>query len=308
MSVVLVALLPIIVILVIGKVMASTQVLSAEGWIGLERVTYFLLFPALIVSKLAVADFAQIDWRMPVVLVAAQIGLSLISFLWAYWLRVPRAHIGVYIQSAARWNTFIALALANEILGAEGVALVALAATVMIPIANLISVSALMRFADADMTVQQLVQQVAINPLVIACALGIGLNLSGIQIPGQAMHVLDLLGQATIALGLLATGAAVRGRGAMVSAQWLVFWSALRLIGLPVIAVLLGLALQLSPQILLIILISTAVPTAANGAILARQLGADANLAANLIANQTVLALLTIAAGFWIFDAFAIWP
>lgn len=308
MSVVLVALLPIIIILLIGKVMASTQVLSAEGWIGLERVTYFLLFPALIVSKLAVADFAQIDWRMPVVLVAAQISLSLVSFLIAHVLRVPRAHIGVYIQSAARWNTFIALALANEILGTSGVALVALAATVMIPIANLISVSALMRFADADMTVQQLVQQVAINPLVIACALGIGLNLSGVQIPGQAMHVLDLLGQATIALGLLATGAAVRGRGAVVSAQWLVFWSALRLIGLPVIAVLLGLALQLSPQILLVVLISTAVPTAANGTILARQLGADANLAANLIANQTVLALLTIAAGFWIFDAFAIWP
>ena len=98
MSVVLVALLPIIIILLIGKVMASTQVLSAEGWIGLERVTYFLLFPALIVSKLAVADFSQIDWRMPVVLVAAQIGLSMVSLLWAYWLRVPRAHIGVYIQ------------------------------------------------------------------------------------------------------------------------------------------------------------------------------------------------------------------
>ena len=308
MSVVLVALLPIIVILVIGKVMASTQVLSAEGWIGLERVTYFLLFPALIVSKLAVADFSQIDWRMPVVLVAAQIGLSLISLLWAYWLRVPRAHIGVYIQSAARWNTFIALALANEILGASGVALVALAATVMIPIANLISVSALMRFAEADMKLTQLVQQVAVNPLVIACALGIGLNLSGVSIPGQAMHVLDLLGQATIALGLLATGAAVRGRGAVVSAQVLVFWSLLRLVGLPLIAVLLGWVFELSPQILLVVLISTAVPTAANGTILARQLGADANLAANLIANQTVLALLTIAAGFWIFDAFAIWP
>jgi len=308
MSVVLVALLPIIVILVIGKLMASTQILSAEGWIGLERVTYFLLFPALIVSKLAVAEFHQIDWRMPAALITAQFGLSLISFLAAYGLRVPRVHIGVYIQSAARWNTFIALALANEILGAEGVALVALAATVMIPIANLISVSALMRFADAEMKPQQLVQQVAINPLVIACALGIGLNLLSVPIPGQAMHVLDLLGQATIALGLLATGAAVRGRGAVVSAHVLLFWSALRLLGLPLIAVLLGLALDLSPQILLVILISTAVPTAANGTILARQLGAEANLAANLIANQTVLALLTIAAGFWIFEVAAIWP
>jgi len=73
-------------------------------------------------------------------------------------------------------------------------------------------------------------------------------------------------------------------------------------------AVLLGLALDLSSEILLVVLISTAVPTAANGTILARQLGADANLAANLIASQTVLALVTIATGFWIFDGLGIWP
>lgn len=299
MSAVLIALVPIVAILAIGKVMDVSKVLSQEGWIGLERITYFLLFPALIVSKLAVADFSQIDWRLPVALIAAQCGLSLITLLAATLLKVSRQHIGVYVQSAARWNTFIALALANELLGAEGVALVAVAATVMIPAANLISVCALMHYAHSQVGPTQLAQQIAINPLVIACIIGILLNVSDIPLPDQAMHVLDLLGQATIALGLLTTGAAIRSQGSAVALPNLISWSLVRLIGLPLIAVGMGVALALPSELLLIVVICTAVPTAANGTILARQLGADATLAANLIASQTVMAIVTIAVAFW---------
>ena len=300
MITVLLALLPIVTILVIGKIMAEANMLSQEGWIGLERVTYFLLFPALIVSKLAVADFGQIDWRLPTALVTAQVALSIISIIAGFALRVPRDQIGVYVQSAARWNTFIALALANELIGAEGVALVAVAATVMIPAANLISVAALMHYSNADAKPMQLAQQISINPLVIACAVGIGLNLFSIQLPGQAIHVLDLLAQATIALGLLTTGAAIRGQGSAVAFPQLVSWSLFRLIGLPALAMGLGIAFKLPSDILLVVLIATAVPTAANGTILARQLGADATLAANLIAIQTVIASATVAIGFWL--------
>lgn len=306
MTTVLLALLPIVAILVIGKIMDASKVVSQAGWIGLERVTYFLLFPALIVSKLAVADFSQLDWRLPTALVAAQVVLSLISIIAGFALRVSREHIGVYVQSAARWNTFIALALANELIGASGVALVAVAATVMIPTANLISVAALMHYSKSEVTPLQLAQQIAINPLVIACAVGIGLNLFSIPLPGQAMHVLDLLAQATIALGLLTTGAAIRSQGSVVAFPHLVSWSLLRLIGLPALAMALGLVLNLPSDILLVVFITTAVPTAANGTILARQLGADATLAANLIASQTVLAIATIAVGFWIIGQLAI--
>ena len=62
MATVLAALLPIAAILALGKVSASLNLLTREGWIGLERITYFVLFPALIVSKLAVADFSGIDY------------------------------------------------------------------------------------------------------------------------------------------------------------------------------------------------------------------------------------------------------
>lgn len=76
-------------------------------------------------------------------------------------------------------------------------------------------------------------------------------------------------------------------------------WSLLRLLGLPAIAGGLAIALGVAPDILLVMLIATSVPTAVNGTILARQLGADAGLAANLIACQTLFAILTIPAVLW---------
>ncbi|MEL6666915.1 MAG: AEC family transporter [Pseudomonadota bacterium] len=299
MATVFAALLPIAAILALGKVSASLNLLSRDGWIGLERITYFVLFPALIVSKLAVADFSGIDWRMPTALIGAQLLLSLATIIVASALRTPRDRIGVYVQSAARWNTFIALALAQDLFGAQGLALVAVSAAVMIPTANILSVSALMHFSNEAVKPVEMLKKLAVNPLVLACVIGIGLNVSRFPVPGQAFEILDLLAQATIALGLLTTGAAIdlKGRGSSMTAATV--WSVVRLAGLPLIAGTIAVSLGLSGEVLYVILIATAVPTAVNGTILARQLGADATLAANLIAFQTIGSILSITIVLW---------
>lgn len=299
MAIVLAALFPIAVILLLGKVSASLNLLSRDGWIGLERITYFVLFPALIVSKLAVADFSGIDWRLPFALIGAQLSLSLATIIAAGFLKTARDRIGVYVQSAARWNTFIALALALELFGDQGVALVAVSAAVMIPTANILSVSALMHFSNETVKPLQMLKQLAVNPLVLACVIGIGLNVSNFTVPRQAFEILDLLAQATIALGLLTTGAAIdlKGRGSSMAST--AIWSIVRLAGLPLIAGMIAIYLGLSGQVLYVILIATSVPTAVNGTILARQLGADATLAANLIAFQTIGSILSISLVLW---------
>lgn len=300
MTTVLLALIPIALILGLGKYVATKKLLSAEGWIGLEQITYFVLFPALIVSKLAVADFNDVDWRMPTVLVSAQLALAMISLALGALLGQSRDRLGVFVQSAVRWNTFIALALAQDIIGPAGLALVAVAAAAMIPTANVLSVTALMQFSNKSVKPRELLHQLAVNPLVLACVIGIALNLTGLPLPGMAMDILDILAQATIALGLLTTGAAIQLKGQSAPVPVIVTWSLVRLIGLPFLAGGFAIALDVSPEILMVILIATAVPTAVNGTILARQLGADAGLAANLIACQTALAIITITAVLWV--------
>lgn len=300
MATVLYALLPIALILGLGKYVASKKLLSAEGWIGLEQITYYVLFPALIVGKLAVADFSGVDWRMPTALVGAQLLLSAFSILLGVAFGQSRDRLGVFVQSAARWNTFIALALAQAIIGPAGLALVAVAAAAMIPTANVVSVAALMHFANRGVQPMKMLRQLAINPLVLACLVGLTLNVTRLPVPQMGFHILDILAQGTIALGLLTTGAAIQIKERSAPTLTVLGWSLLRLIGLPLIAAGLAVFLQVSPEIFMVILIATAVPTAVNGTILARQLGADASLAANLIAAQTVLAIATITLVLWL--------
>lgn len=301
---VLTALIPIVLILGLGKGLSALNVVLPQGWIGLERITYFVLFPALIIGKLATVDFSGLSLGMPVALVGAQLALGAISIGLGLLFRQARDRIGVYVQSAVRWNTFIALALAQELMGGEGVALVVIAAAAMIPTANILSVSALLGFSDGRIDAAELAKQIAINPLVIACVIGLSLNLLSIPILPSVSTAMDLLAQATIAAGLLTTGAAIEVRRRSASIINLLGWSLLRLFGLSLLAGLFAVWLGVTPVILMAILIATAVPTASNGTILARQLGADASLAANLIVVQTVLSALTISGVFWFAQTF----
>ncbi|MEO1662293.1 MAG: AEC family transporter [Pseudomonadota bacterium] len=299
MLVVLLSLAPIAAILVLGKAIASAKLLTAEGWIGLERITYFVLFPALIVSKLAVADFSDVDWRMPTALIGAQVVLGGLSIVLGQLFGQGRNRLGVFVQSAVRWNTFFALALAQELMGPTGLALVAVAAAGMIPTANILSVVALMQFSGTPVNFGKLLRNLAVNPLVLACVIGLALNVTKLPIPQSLTQVLDLLAQATIALGLLTTGAAIQIKGRSAPLTTVFSWSLLRLLGLPLLAGGFAIGLGISGSVLMAMLIATAVPTAVNGTILARQLGADAPLAANLIAAQTVLAIITISGVLW---------
>ena len=125
---VLSAIVPIVGILLLGKAIATTRIISDEGWLGLESITYYVLFPALIVSKLAVADFEGLDWRMPVTLVSAQLVMAGTSIAAGIALKQSGKRIGVFVQSGVRWNTFIALALAQDLIGPEGIIFIAAAA------------------------------------------------------------------------------------------------------------------------------------------------------------------------------------
>lgn len=293
------AILPIVAILLLGKAVAMMRVISDEGWLGLESITYYVLFPALIVSKLAVANFDGLDWRMPVTLMISQIFMAMATIALSKVLQQSGERIGVFVQSGVRWNTFIAVALAQDLLGKEGIFLIAAAAATMVPASNLLSIVALSRFSGGRMGLVMLSRQVIANPLILAFLAGLAINVSGIGLAPSVVSFMDVLAAGAVATGLLASGAYIQLRDGSTPISALLGWSMFRLLGLPLAAGGAAYAFDVQPEIFLVVLIATAVPTASNGAILARKLGGDATLAANLIAVQTVLAVASFTAILW---------
>jgi malonate transporter len=276
------ALIPVVLITALGWLLAHRNFLPADGWRAIERLVYFIFFPALIINVLASASFEIVPWAMVLVLIGSQVALAAMGLLAKRADDGPRK--GSIIQSNVRWNTFVGLSIASALFGEPGLALMAIAVAALTPTANVISVLALTHFAkDSGEQKPHVVMDMVRNPLIIGCVIGIALNLLGMAPTGIAEKVLDILGQATLALGLLVVGAAVDLEAFKRAGHTTLTWSAVRLLGFPL-------------DSLAIVMIAAATPTASSGYILARQLGGDATLSANLVAVQTVFSVLSMPA------------
>ena len=299
------ALVPVVILVMMGWLLAARSFIPEDGWRAMERLTYFIFFPALIVQLLAKASFDTAPLGMAVALVGAQLVLGLIGLASRQTgdkAQTGSPRKGSIIQSNVRWNTFIGLSIAGTLLGEEGLVLMAFAAAVLTPVANIISVWALTRYAAPNGKPKpHIVMDLLRNPLIIACALGFALNILGLAPTGIVEETLNILGDATLALGLLVLGAAVDVAAFKRAGMTTMIWSLIRLTGLPLVTLGIGLALDLAPINLAIVTIAAATPTASSGYILSRQLGGDATLSANLIAVQTVLSMLTMPAIYALF-------
>lgn len=293
----LTALLPVILIVALGQILSVRRVIAPEGFRALEQLTYWVLFPALIIRSLSTAPFEDAPWRLILVMVAAQFVMAGIGLAARLSPAISGPAAGSIIQSNVRWNTFVALALGALLFEDAGLALVTIAAAGMIPTANILSVFGLVANAEG-VSGQKPKPFLALvrNPLIIACVIGGAIAASGFTLPLVLDETLRIAGQATLAIGLLAAGAGVDLSALRQAGLRTFFWSIVRLMGMPVIAVAIAVAFGLSGLPLAIVIICSGVPTATTGYILARQLGGDAAFSANLIAMQTVLAIITLPA------------
>ncbi|MEJ1158804.1 AEC family transporter [Prosthecomicrobium sp. N25] len=303
-------LVPVFLLLVIGFAMLRTGLVPAEGWVGLERLLYYVAFPALIVASLAKASFSGASAGG---LVLAMLGAQAVVAGVAIAARPlllgrfggSRPGFTSVMQGVVRWNTLVALAVIGSLFGAEAVSLAAFGLAVMIPVANVVSVATLAvdgapEAGRTDEPLARLVaRQLATNPLVIAVAVGLLISLTGLALPKILRTTLDLLGQASIATGVLVVGAGldprqIRPDGTVMLATLLklVVTPAL-MIGFGVLAGVEGLALS-------VLAVCGAVPTASASYVLARRMGGDAPLMARIVATQTAIAILTMPAALWL--------
>ncbi|HKJ94109.1 MAG TPA: AEC family transporter [Gammaproteobacteria bacterium] len=264
-------------------------------WPQLERLVYFLLFPALLVDKLAQADVGGARF----LLVGAAVALALTAMA-AVMLALRRAfpldgpgYTSVF-QGGIRFNTYLGIAAALGIYGTRGGAVAAMVAAAMIPIVNVFCVAVLTRFAAAHASTLAVLRGIVRNPLILACATGIALNASGIGLPLGSAGIVEILGRAALPLGLMTVGAGLQLRTAWGHGWVLAATSALKLLLMPLIAFgaarLVGLP-RLETHVLVLF---GALPTATSAYILARQLGGDHTLIATILTVETVASAVTL--------------
>jgi predicted permease len=161
-----------------------------------------------------------------------------------------------------------------------------------VPLANFVAVGMLARHGEVGLW-----REVLRNPLIWGTLAGFALNLLGFIPPAPLQSFLGRLADASIALGLITVGAALRLErmpGLQGFSLWLV---GVKLLALPVIA--LGVAgwLGLSGLPFQIVVLFAALPTASSAYILAMRMGGEGRPVAWLISATTLGSMLTLP--FW---------
>ncbi|WP_114417021.1 AEC family transporter [Marinospirillum perlucidum] len=290
------ALGPVFIVLLLGVVLQRLRFPSPDFWPHLERLVYFLLFPAMLIARLATADFTGLDvGRLLLAVLLLILLMLLLTWLLRTWIAADAAAFTSVFQGALRFNTYVALATSAELLGSLGLALAAVIMALMIPLLNLLCVLIFALYAgDQRSSVKTTLLALAKNPLILACLLGLLLNVSGIGLPGWSEPVMELLARAALPLGLLAVGVALNLQALEGAGRPVVASSLLKLLVMPLAAMLISQLLGLDTQAQSVLVLFAAMPTATSAYILARQLGGDAPLMATIITAQTLAAMLTL--------------
>ncbi len=295
---IILAIVPVFLLIFIGFGLRARAVLAEGFWEPAERLTYFILFPALLVTTLSGADLAGLDvGGMAGAVGAATLVIAFAALGAGAALKLDGPARTSLFQGAVRQNTYIGLAVSFGVFGADGLAVAAVVLAVIVPLVNVLSVAMLACFGHgARPTFMGTARRMAENPLIIACVMGIGLNLAGLDLPPVIAPLLEILANGALPLGLLTVGAGLDIKAARAGGKAVGAAVCLRLVALPMITALACWMFGVSGIAAFVAVLFNGTPSAPTSYILARQLGGDARLMASIITVQTGLALITLPA------------
>ena len=281
-------------LIVCGWLLCRYTALDRRVWDQVESLVYYFLFPVLLFHSIV---RSPIDFGATSNLLIGGLGVGLSGIALAYALpyipgigsRIDRRDHAASAQIAFRFNSFICLAMAERLAGPQGLLLIAVLIGVCVPLFNVAAVWPMAHHAQSGF-LRQLVR----NPLIVATASGLLINLLGVTVPDWLTPTLSRIGAASLALGLLAAGAGMQfatlARGKLLAVSVL----SIRHLILPLVAWGLAGILGLSPVQATILLAFSALPTASSCYVLAARMGYNGGYVAGLVTLSTMLGVVSL--------------
>ena len=286
-------LLPDFALILCGYVVCRYTALNRSVWEPVERLVYYFLFPVLLFHAMV---RTPLDVAATSGLMGAGVTLGLAGVLMAYSLpHLPgmggtdaHLHAGS-AQVAFRFNSFIGLALAERLAGAQGLQWIAVLIGVCVPILNIAAVWPMVGGGG-----RQFAKELLRNPLVVATVSALAFNLMGGTLPDWLLPTTARIGSASIALGLMAAGAGLQLSQLGLAPRLSVGVLLIKHLLMPLAAwVLVGLW-GLDTTQAMVLMAFSGLPTASSAYVLAARMGHNGPFVAGLVTLSTLLGMASL--------------
>ncbi len=301
------AILPIFLLIAFGYSLKHFNITNENFWEQAEKLTYYIFFPALLISKMSNADLSNIDiWPLFYASIISLCLITIISLIAKALFNISGLRFGSVYQGAMRFNTYIGLALVDSLLGLNGLAIAVIIASMLIPSVNIFAVTVLQYYhpnkskrstqpsINIAWQVLETLRALIKNPLILGCIIGTSINILNLPFPHILSESTRILGSIALPLGLMAVGAAFLLNNIKSAFTLIAISASLKLIIYPCIAYWVAYWFQLDVQTKQVLTLFCALPTATASYVLAKNLNSDHQLMARIITIETLLSGLTL--------------
>ena len=291
----------ILLVMLLGYGLSKKLLTEPSFWQGISKLSYWVLFPILIIRTLANATIdRELFLPLLIIFTAALVLILLYCVVVARLLGQDGPSTSSIAQGGMRHNGFIGLAVLFDLFGLPGQEAGALIIAVLVPPTNVLSVlsvTVLVSKKQNQPLTSLIFKELLRNPMLVSVAIGLSLNMLAISIPSILDQSMAFMSHAALPLLLLSIGASLKIRA--LKGDWLPLLGALsaKLVVFP--ALLLGGALwfNLTPLVTVCLVVFGALPAAVSAYPFIQQMGGNAKLMADIITLQTLASLVGLT--FW---------
>ena len=283
---------PILIILFLGHVFRRTGLVDEHFIESGNKLVYNLCLPCLLFFSTANSPLKEsLDARL-VSFGCVATFLIVILLVAISPLFVSADKRGVFIQGAFRGNMgIIGIAMIVNTYGPGILAKASIYLALLTVVYNLLSVCALWNKGHS------FIGFFLKSPLIVSVVLGVLVAQSGIKLPEFLQNAGNSLAGLTLPLALLCIGGSLRWSSFRVNHLSVVWASAFKLIFVPFLVTLGALWYGFRGEDLGLLFLMMASPTAAASYVMARQMTAHGDMAAEIIALTTTVCAVTVSAG-----------
>jgi len=290
------ALAPVFLLILFGYGLRRSGRFGAGFWGDVDRLVFYILFPAFLVIRIGTADFGGLALGPMALGVAAGLcAMAILSFALKPVLRLDGPGFGAAFQGCMRPNIYVGFAAADALFGLEGGILAAIVVAVGTPLVNVFAAVVLTLYGpQGSGGWRRAVLAMARNPVILAIAAGLAINLSRLGLPPVLDDMLAILARGTLAMALLSVGAGLDVPAARKAGPTVLAVSAVKLAGLPALTFAACLAFGAGGLPLTVAVMFASLPNSPTSYSMTRQLGGDHTTMAALITVQTFVAIATM--------------
>ena len=290
------AVAPMFFMMLLGYLLKGIRFFTDDALRQINALVFKVLLPLQLFRSSYEADLAEVV-DVPFLLLCE--GLVLVSFgLLALaavkTVRGPEKRAAL-LQGMFRGNiALVGMAIAETLFGPGETGTMAITVAITVPLYNVLAVLALEFFLGGKFSLRRTAGEIVTNPLIIGCACGLLVNLSGLGLPTLLFSPVDSLASAATPVALIGLGASFHVERLSADRRAILVGVLAKLVFLPLGALAVGVALGLRGVELGVMAITFAAPTSVSSFSMAQQMGADADLAASLVVFTGMFSCLTI--------------